>query len=47
MFTHRVATRVRFGSEEESLDERETIVFARTDGAGWCAVHEHLSPVPG
>ncbi len=47
VFTHRVATRVRFGSDEESLDERETIVFARTPDAGWRAVHEHLSPVPG
>jgi ketosteroid isomerase-like protein len=47
VFTHRVATRVRVGrpgTAEESLDERETIVFARTD-KGWRAVHEHLSPV--
>jgi ketosteroid isomerase-like protein len=45
VFTHRVATRVRFGADEESLDERETIVFARS-GEGWVAVHEHLSPAP-
>ncbi len=43
VFTHRVATRVRFGEVEEALDERETIVFARV-GTGWVAVHEHLSP---
>jgi ketosteroid isomerase-like protein len=45
VFTHRVATRVRPGTghAEESLDERETIVFARGDD-GWVAVHEHLSP---
>ena len=50
VFTHRVTTRVRpaAGEPEESLDERETIVFVRdSDGAaGWHAVHEHLSPVP-
>jgi ketosteroid isomerase-like protein len=49
VFTHRVATRVRVGgpdAAEESLDERETIVFARDD-TGWLAVHEHLSPVTG
>jgi ketosteroid isomerase-like protein len=46
VFTHRVATRVRFGADEESLDERETIVFVR-EGSRWLAVHEHLSPVPG
>ena len=45
VFTHRVATRVRTatGAPEESLDERETIVFVR-DADGWRAVHEHLSP---
>jgi ketosteroid isomerase-like protein len=45
VFSHRVATRVRLGGEEEQLDERETIVFAR-EPEGWAAVHEHLSPVP-
>ncbi len=45
VFTHRVATHVRLGDEEEHLDERETIVFVR-EGTGWTAVHEHLSPVP-
>lgn len=44
VFTHRVATRVRFGGVEQSLDERETIVFTR-GASGWLAVHEHLSPV--
>ena len=45
MFTHRVATRVRLATDEpeESLDERETIVFTR-EADGWRAVHEHLSP---
>jgi uncharacterized protein (TIGR02246 family) len=46
VFTHRVHTVVRLGEAEESLDERETIVF-RQDGSGrWLAVHEHLSPTP-
>jgi uncharacterized protein (TIGR02246 family) len=43
VFTHRVATRLRTDGPEESLQERETIVFARADD-GWLAVHEHLSP---
>lgn len=46
VFTHRVATVVRTGEQEESLDERETIVFRREPGQGWLAVHEHLSPAP-
>ena len=48
VFTHRVATRVDTGQSEESLEERETIVFVRDPaGAGWLAVHEHLSPAAG
>jgi ketosteroid isomerase-like protein len=43
VFVHDVATRVATHTGEESLAERETIVFARRDGA-WLAVHEHLSP---
>jgi ketosteroid isomerase-like protein len=45
VLTHRVATRVLVGGTEESLDERETIVFVREGAARWVAVHEHLSPV--
>jgi uncharacterized protein (TIGR02246 family) len=44
VFTHRVHTVVRTGPAEESLDERETIVFRREAGGRWLAVHEHLSP---
>lgn len=43
IFTHDVETRARTRSGEETLHERETIVFAR-GGDGWVAVHEHLSP---
>jgi len=45
VFTHRVRTRVRFGVEEDDLDERETIVFVREEDR-WRAVHEHLSAFP-
>lgn len=45
-FTHRVHTTVQTGEDEESLDERETIVFRREDDGRWLAVHEHLSPTP-
>ncbi|BCY09581.1 nuclear transport factor 2 family protein [Actinoplanes sp. L3-i22] len=47
VFTHRVHTVVRTGDGEESLDERETIVFRREPDGRWLAVHEHLSPFPG
>ena len=45
VFVHDVATRVATTAGEDSLSERETIVFARRDGR-WLAVHEHLSPAP-
>jgi ketosteroid isomerase-like protein len=45
VFTHRVRTDVTVGGERSVLQERETIVFARSTGR-WLAVHEHLSPDP-
>jgi ketosteroid isomerase-like protein len=45
VFVHDVATTVSTSAGDESLRERETIVFARRQG-GWDAVHEHLSPAP-
>ena len=47
VFTHRVATRATFGSEEVETDERETIVFRREPDGRWMAIHEHLSAMPG
>lgn len=44
VFTHDVRTRVRTHAGEETLHERETIVFAREEDGRWLAVHEHLSP---
>ncbi len=44
IFTHDVETRVSTRAGEETLRERETIVFARQTDGGWLAVHEHLSP---
>lgn len=44
VFTHDVETRVSTRAGEETLRERETIVFARQAGGNWLAVHEHLSP---
>jgi ketosteroid isomerase-like protein len=44
VFTHDVETRVSTRAGEETLRERETIVFARQTDGGWLAVHEHLSP---
>jgi ketosteroid isomerase-like protein len=45
VFTHAVRTRVVMGGVEETLSERETIVF-QLGSSGWVAVHEHLSPAP-
>jgi ketosteroid isomerase-like protein len=45
VFTHAVTTRVATHAGEETVRERETIVFHRGgDAGGWRAVHEHLSP---
>jgi ketosteroid isomerase-like protein len=44
VFTHDVETRVSTRAGEETLRERETIVFARQTDGSWLAVHEHLSP---
>jgi ketosteroid isomerase-like protein len=46
VFVHDVDTRVATRAGEESLRERETIVFARRNGR-WLGVHEHLSVDPG
>ncbi|MFJ9630752.1 nuclear transport factor 2 family protein [Streptomyces sp. NPDC101175] len=43
VFSHDVETRIATHSGEETVQERETIVFARADDGGWTAVHEHLS----
>jgi len=45
IFSHDVTTVVRTRAGEETVRERETIVFRR-DGGRWAAVHEHLSPHP-
>jgi ketosteroid isomerase-like protein len=48
VFTHDVETRVStLAGGEETLRERETIVFVRQDEGSWLAVHEHLSPAAG
>ena len=44
VFTHDVETRVSTHAGEETLHERETIVFTREENGTWIAVHEHLSP---
>lgn len=46
IFTHDVRTVVRVAGAEETVEERETIVFRLDDAGGWVAVHEHLSPKP-
>ncbi|MET8099556.1 nuclear transport factor 2 family protein [Streptomyces sp. NPDC005236] len=43
VFSHDVETRVATNAGEETVHERETIVFARSEDGAWLAVHEHLS----
>ena len=43
VLTHRVRTRLRTQGEELTLEERESIVFARQDDGRWLCIHEHLS----
>jgi ketosteroid isomerase-like protein len=45
ILTHIVRTEIATNQGQETLSERETIVFHRRDGR-WVAVHEHLSPRP-
>lgn len=45
VFTHLVSSDIEFAGGVSTLEERETIVFAKVD-AIWLAVHEHLSPNP-
>jgi ketosteroid isomerase-like protein len=42
VLSHDVATRIATNAGEDDMHERESIVFARRDGA-WLVVHEHLS----
>ncbi|MCE0488275.1 YybH family protein [Ornithinimicrobium sediminis] len=46
VFTHDVRTRTSTLEGEETLVERETIIFRRVPDSGWLAVHEHLSTMP-
>ena len=43
VFTHLVSSDIEFAGEVSTVEERETIVFAKV-GGHWLAVHEHLSP---
>jgi ketosteroid isomerase-like protein len=45
VFSHDVTTVVQTRAGEDTVRERESIVFWRHDGS-WTAVHEHLSPQP-
>ena len=47
IFTHDLVTRIGLDAGEETVHERETIVFASRLEGSWLAIHEHLSPDPG
>ena len=46
IFTHSVHTVISTTKGQETLHERETIVFRAPKSGTWIAVHEHLSPIP-
>jgi len=46
VFSHDVETVIDVAGTKETLHERETIIFTRTESGGVLAVHEHLSPSP-
>jgi hypothetical protein len=46
VFTHETFSRILLRGAVTELGERETIVFHRS-AAGWLAVHEHVSRLPG
>jgi ketosteroid isomerase-like protein len=46
VFSHDVQTVVDVAGTRETLHERETIIFTRTESGSVLAVHEHLSPAP-
>jgi ketosteroid isomerase-like protein len=46
IFTHSLATLIGLDAGEETVRERETILFIREQDGAWLAVHEHLSPDP-
>lgn len=45
LFTHKVETRVSFDGAEQTVFERESILFQKDEVGRWLAVHEHLSPL--
>lgn len=47
VFSHQVETTVSTTAGEETVHERETIVFRREESGRWLAVHEHLSAASG
>ena len=46
VFSHDVETVIEVSGTKETLRERETIIFTRTESGSVLAVHEHLSPAP-
>ena len=46
VLVHSIHTRERTNAGEETVHERETIVFARQSDGKWLIVHQHLSPQP-
>lgn len=46
VFTHRVRTVVETREGQDTLHERESIVFVRAGDGRWLGVHEHLSVDP-
>jgi ketosteroid isomerase-like protein len=46
VLVHSIHMRQRTKAGEETVHERETIVFAKQSDGQWLVVHQHLSPQP-
>ena len=46
VLVHSIHMRQRTNAGEETVHERETIVFAKQSDGQWLVVHQHLSPQP-
>lgn len=45
IFTHHVETKLQTIDGEQTINEKESIVFQLQDSGEWLCIHEHLSPL--
>jgi ketosteroid isomerase-like protein len=45
IFTHQVETQLKTIDGQQTINEKESIVFQLQDNGEWLCIHEHLSPL--